>query len=352
MTPSRNFFDTTRPELESWFTERNQPAFRARQLFKNVYHRGLTDFSHMTDLPKALRAELAPLWDLSGAEEKTRRTNPDGSATKFLWRLPDGKEIESVLMHADYGDTLCFSTQVGCAFRCSFCITGKMGRIRQLTAGEIVLQAFHLLRPRRHEAGVNLVAMGMGEPMDNLDELFRAIEIWNDPLGMNISERRLTVSTVGVVPGIQRVADERPKLGLALSLNATTNEVRRELMPVTRKYPIESLIPPLKAYTAAGRRRVTLEYVLIRGLNDTDADARRLGDIAEQFPSKVNIIPFNPSDLVPYERPTPAEVDAFARRLWPRRTTVTVRYSKGLDIQAACGQLGYDQVRDRLPAGA
>jgi 23S rRNA (adenine2503-C2)-methyltransferase len=341
-----NFYDFTRAELERWFEERGHPRYRARQLFLNVYQRGLLEFEAMTDLPKSLRSELAGAIDLEALVLDEKLESPDDGAVKFLWTLSDGKKIESVLMQADYGETICFSTQVGCAFRCSFCITGRMGRIRNLTAGEIVAQIHHLKRLRREpNLGVNLVAMGMGEPMDNLEAVLKAIGILQDELGMNVSGRRITISTVGVTPGIRRLAEAAPSVGLALSLNATTDEVREGLMPVTRKYSIESVLGALEDYAAISNRRVTLEYVLIRGLNDTEADAERLGKIAERFPSKVNVIPFNPSELFPYERPTEEAVDAFARRLWPYRTTVTVRYSKGLDILAACGQLGYGQVK-------
>jgi 23S rRNA (adenine2503-C2)-methyltransferase len=312
----------------------------------------VTDLEAMTDLPKSLRVDLAPHLDFETARPADRLESAEDGAVKFLWRLRDGREIESVLMQAEYGETVCFSTQVGCAFGCSFCITARMGRIRQLTAGEIVAHVMGTVRQRREPQGrLNLVAMGMGEPMDNLDALLEAVGILRDDLGLNLSPKRMTVSTVGVVPGIRRLTEEVPALRLALSLNATTDEVRRELMPVTRKYPIGTLLPALEDYARVSGNRVTLEYVLIRGLNDTPADADRLGRMAERFPSKVNVIPFNPSELFPYERPTPEEVDAFARRLWPRRTTVTVRYSKGLDIRAACGQLGYRQVQEgRAPA--
>ena len=345
MSDHVSFFEFTLPELEAWCEGLGFPRYRARQIYLNVYQRRLTRFEDMTDLPRPLRGELAgrlivePL-----AETGPPAVSRDGSR-KFLLELSDGMRIESVLMAAGYGETICFSTQVGCAFRCSFCITGKMGRLRNLTAGEIVAQVVRLERARGDRGrGVNLVAMGMGEPMDNLDAVLRAVDILGEKLGPCVSPRRITVSTVGLVPGILRLAETKPEVALALSLNATTNEVRTELMPVTRKYPIESLIPALETYGRASCHRVTLEYVLIRGLNDTPADADRLGDIAERFPSKVNVIPFNPSELFPYRRPPEAEVDAFARRLWSRRTTVTVRYSKGLDILAACGQLGYRQV--------
>jgi len=351
MTEPIDFYGTPRSRLEAWCEERGLPPYRARQLFQNVYQRGVIDVAGMTDLPKGLRADLAPLLDFDAATPVDRLESEEDGACKFLWRLRDGREIESVLMQAEYGETVCFSTQVGCAFGCSFCITAKMGRIRHLTAGEIVAHILGTVRRRREPRGrLNLVAMGMGEPMDNLDALLEAVGILRDELGPNlgpnISAKRITVSTVGVVPGIRRLTEENPSLRLALSLNATTNEVRSRLMPVTRKYPIETLLPALEAHARVSGNRVTLEYVLIRGLNDTPADADRLGKIAERFPSKVNVIPFNPSALFPYERPEPEAVDAFARRLWPYRTTVTVRYSKGLDIRAACGQLGYRQVAE------
>ena len=348
----RSFFEFTRGELEAFFEALGEPRFRADQLFVNVYQRRNTEFQEMSDLPKPLRRALEDRLSLAGPAESARHRSPSDEAVKILWRLQDERTIESVLMQADYGETLCFSTQVGCAFRCSFCVTGRMGRLRNLTPGEIVSQIYVHLEESRSPRGANLVAMGMGEPMDNLDALLKALEILREPRGLNVAGRRVTVSTVGVVPGILRLASENPSVALALSLNATTNEVREELMPVTRKYPIEALLPAVKTYARASGRRVTLEYVLIKGLNDSRADAERLGKMAEQFPSKVNVIPFNPSDLFEYERPDPERVDTFARWLWPYRTTVTVRYSKGLDIRAACGQLGYDQVKSSLAAGA
>lgn len=347
-----NFFDLPLADVEAWFAERGLPAYRARQVFAHVYLRGTTDPGLMTDLPLSLREEIREAFDLSPLVSVRELTSEDGSAVKVLWRLRDGREIESVFMTADYRETICFSTQVGCAFNCSFCITAKMGRIRNLTPGEIVGQVQRLAARRRGERAVNLVAMGMGEPMDNLDALLPALRILGEPYGLNLSGRRITVSTVGVVPGIRRLSAEGIDVRLALSLNATTDEVRRQLMPVTRKYPIAELIDAVSEFARGSRYRITVEYVLIRGLNDTLADADRLGDIVERFPSKVNLIPFNPSDLFPYERPTPEEVDAFAKRLWRRRTTVTVRYSKGVDIQAACGQLGYDQVKAKSGAAA
>jgi 23S rRNA (adenine2503-C2)-methyltransferase len=346
-----SFFDFTREELGGFLSERGLPRYRADQLFLNVYQRGLTEFASMTDVPIPLRRELNDHFHFEAIRESRHIASPDGGATKYLWALEDGREIESVLMTAEYGETACFSTQVGCAFRCSFCITGRMGRLRHLTPGEIVAQIFRLARRDPQSPAPNLVAMGMGEPMDNLDALLKAVAILQDEKGMNVSGRRFTVSTVGVVPGIDRLARENPRVSLALSLNATTNEVRQELMPITRKYPIETLLPALERYARASDRRITLEYVLIQGLNDSLADADRLGRIAERFPSKVNLIPFNPSELFPYRRPDPEHVEAFASRVWPYRTTVTVRYSKGLDILAACGQLGYDQVKASLAAG-
>jgi 23S rRNA (adenine2503-C2)-methyltransferase len=352
MTERLDFFDFTRSGLEDWFEGRGLPRYRARQIFQNAYQRGATTFEAMTDLPVPLRRELGETLVLDALAGSRRLRSAEDGSQKVLWTLRDGKEVESVLMGAEYGETICFSTQVGCAFMCAFCVTGKMGRLRNLTAGEIVAQivAIDRLRSERRPAA-NLVAMGMGEPLDNLDALLRALAILRDPLGMNVSGRRITVSTVGVVPGIDRLARENPSVGLALSLNATTNAVRRELMPVTRKWPIEVLLSAVERYAAASERQVTLEYVLIKGVNDTPEDADRLGRIAERFPTKLNVIPFNPSDLFPYERPDPDAVDAFARRLRRYRTTVTVRYSKGLDILAACGQLGYGQVKDKLAAG-
>jgi 23S rRNA (adenine2503-C2)-methyltransferase len=346
-----NFHEFTLAELEEWCVSEGLPRFRARQLLSQVSGKGVVDFTEMTELSKGLRTHLAEIWNLAPLEERKRMVSREDQATKLLWGLPDGKEIEGVFMAADYRETLCFSTQVGCAFNCSFCITARMGKIRNLTAGEIVAQVHRMVHTMQEgNRAVNLVAMGMGEPLDNTDALLKAVSILGEPLGMNISPRRITISTVGVVPGILRLAEEKPELKLALSLNATTDKVREKLMPVTRKYPIEKLIPALKTYAEKSKHRITLEYVLIRGLNDTPGDAARLGKIAEMFPSKVNVIPFNESELFPDQRPDRDAVDAFAKSLWKMRTTVTVRYSKGVDILAACGQLGYDQVKEKEKA--
>jgi len=349
----QDFYALSRPALEQWCVEQGLPAYRARQVFSNVYRRGVPDFAAMTDLAKPLRASLTAGFDLTGPRLIDEQVGAGEEAVKFLWRLADGREIESVFMTADYRETICFSTQVGCAFGCSFCVTARMKRLRNLTPGEIVGQIYHLARTRRKkERGVNLVAMGMGEPMDNLDALLEAVGIVTDPMGLNISPQRITVSTVGLVPGIERLAKDGAGLKLALSLNATTDQVRGKLMPVNRKYPLDVLLPAVEAFARITRSRVTLEYVLIEGLNDTPEDAERLGRIAARFPSKVNIIPFNPSDLFFYRRPSPQAVNAFARAVWGHKTTVTVRYSKGVDILAACGQLGYGQVKDKLAARA
>ena len=343
-----NIYDYTLESLEIWFADRGMPPFRGRQVFRHVHSRGITDPKDMTDLPKDLRETLAEVFEFTPLAQTKTLQDEKGDATKVLWQLPDGKEIESVYMVAPYRETICFSTQVGCAFGCKFCITAKMGRLRNLSPGEIVAQVHNLYHARANtKTSINLVAMGMGEPMDNLDNLLPAIDIISHPMGLNISPKRITISTVGVVPGILRLAEERPHLPLALSLNATTDDVRVQLMPVNKKYPLAQVVDAVRRYASKSKHRVTLEYVLIKDLNDTPQDADRLGDIAEQFPSKVNVIPFNPSDLMPYERPDAEAVNAFAVRLWERNTTVTVRYSKGVDIQAACGQLGYDQVKAR-----
>jgi 23S rRNA (adenine2503-C2)-methyltransferase len=343
-----NFYDYTLKELESWFEDNGFPRYRARQLYTHVYQRGTSSFEEMTDLSKALRTRLAEEIDLNAMVETQETESQEQDARKFLWTLADGKSIESVLMTAAYRETICFSTQVGCAFKCGFCITGKMGRLRQLEPGEIVAQIRHLYHKRpKVKKGVNLVAMGMGEPMDNINALLKAVKILGEPMGLNASAKRFTISTVGVVPGIEKIARERPDLRLAVSLNATTNETRSQLMPVNRKYPLEKLIPAIEEYAALSQHRVTLEYVMIKGFNDTPEDAKRLGAIAERFPSKVNVIPFNPSELFSFERPSVQAVNTFAKSMWRRNTVVTVRYSKGVDIQAACGQLGYDQVREK-----
>ncbi len=344
------FHGLTRERLAARLAEAGVPAYRAGQLFSWVYRRHQGDPAAMSSLPLALRQALPGLVDLRLPAVAERRGSPDGDTHKFALALGDGRRVECVSMRAERGLTFCLSSQVGCALRCPYCATGLMGLERNLTAGEIVAQVlvmgdFHGWQ----DEGFNLVLMGMGEPLANYAAVMEAVRILHDPQGLNVGARRVTVSTAGLVPQIERLAGEGLALGLALSLHATTDELRDVLVPVNRRWPLAKLLPAVQAYGLRTGRRVSLEYTLLAGVNDAPEDADRLAAIARDLPSKINLIPYNPVPGLPYRRPAPEAVQAFAERLYPRAPAVTVRQTQGGDIGAACGQLAGPA---RAPRGA
>ncbi len=321
--------------------QRLQP-YRARQLASWIYARGARSFDALTDLPRRLRDELAARYSLERLPVLAVSRSREGDAEKVLLGLPEGRHIEAVLLQSAERDTLCVSTQAGCAHGCAFCATAAMGLQRNLSVHEIVSQVM-VLRERLLAAGAsghfNLVFMGMGEPLANYNALVQSIRVLHEDHGLAVGRRRMTVSTVGLVPGIERLAGEAIAVRLALSLNATTDEIRSRLMPINRRYPIAAALRAVEAYGKRTGQRVTLEYVLLRDVNDSMADARRLGDFARAHGCKINLIPYNPhalSDLQPSE---PGVVQRFLNTLLPIAPTVTLRESKGADILAACGQL-------------
>ncbi|MDZ4805332.1 MAG: 23S rRNA (adenine(2503)-C(2))-methyltransferase RlmN [Candidatus Eisenbacteria bacterium] len=345
-TPLRPLLDRTLPELRTEMSELGLESWRADQIFSWLYKKGVLDFAGMTDIGRPTREALTAVYQINAMAPKEEKTAGDRSATKCLFALADGREIEGVFLRLPNKETICFSTQVGCAIGCGFCVTALMGRLRNLEAGEIVGQILYLSRKFvEREQGFNLVAMGMGEPFDNYENLLKAIRIMKEVRGLNIGPRRITISTSGIVPMIDRLATEGIPLGLAVSLNATTNEQRSELMPINKKYPIEELLEAAGRYARATNRRVTLEYVMLRGVNDSEADARRLINLASRLPSKINLIPFNPSPYHSFSPPTPAETERFQDQLLAADKTVTIRRRRGGDIYAACGQLGVTQAR-------
>jgi len=336
-----SFYGLTRQALADRLAERGLPAYRATQLFTWVYRKRHRSAGGMTDLPLTLRARLPELFDLTLPETASVLGTRDGATHKFVLRLPDGARVEAVSMRTERRVTLCLSSQVGCALKCAFCATGLMGLRRNLRAEEIVAQViamgdFHTWRDDRF----NLVFMGMGEPLANLEAVVDAIRIVHDGLGLNLGARRITVSTSGLVPQIDALAESGLPVGLALSLHATTDELRDRLVPLNRRWPIAELLAAARRYGQRTGRRVTLEYTLLGGVNDRAQDADRLAGIARDLPSKINLIPYNPVPGLPFERPTPEAVEAFARRLLPQAPAVTVRKTMGREIWAACGQLG------------
>jgi 23S rRNA (adenine2503-C2)-methyltransferase len=328
--------------FEAALVERGHQPFRARQIFGWIYRRGVTDLDAMSDLPRDLRATLASDFALTTPTIVARERSTDGTE-KFLLRLADGRQIEAVFIPDTPAMTFCISTQVGCAMACAFCLTGKMGLVRHLTAGEIVGQVRLLADALalRNKA-FNIVLMGMGEPLHNYDETMKALRILADEHGFALPPRRVTLSTVGLLPALERLAREPIMPNLAISLHAPTDLQRGRLVPINSKYGVADIIDACKRFPLKRRSRITFEYVLLAGVNDSPADARTLATLLAGVKSKVNLIPLNEAPGIAFERPSDAAIDQFARILSERGLTVSVRKSRGRDIRAACGQLIVD----------
>ncbi|MFN8061993.1 MAG: 23S rRNA (adenine(2503)-C(2))-methyltransferase RlmN [Vicinamibacterales bacterium] len=337
--PVTNLAELERPALEAWLGNLGHPRFHASQIFRWIYTRGLVDAEAMTDLPRILRRTLVERATMATPAIVRQETSSDGTI-KFLLHLADGREIESVYIPDTPAQTFCLSTQVGCAMGCTFCLTGRMGLVRHLTAGEIVGQVRVLARETglQHVA-FNLVLMGMGEPLHNYDATMSALRILADEHGFAITPRRVTLSTVGVVPGLHRLASEPWIPNLAISLHATTDVQRSALVPLNKRYDLKALIDACRAFPLRHRDRITFEYVLLDQVNDSEADARRLARLLTGIRAKVNLLPLNAAPGIAYARPSDERVDAFARVLASHDLTVSVRKSRGRDIRAACGQL-------------
>ncbi len=322
-------------------------AYRGDQVANWVFKHGVFEFGEMANLPPHVRRDLASRYSVLPPQVASCFESVDGTR-RFLLELQDGQKVESVYMPYSDRVTLCISVQVGCRFGCTFCQTGVMGLQRSLTAGEIVGQVLRLrAEQERLDRPVNVVFMGQGEPLDNVDAVVAAVEALQDPLGPGIGWRRITVSTVGVVSAIHRLGEmgsSRPRI--AVSLNASNDEVRSELMPINRKWPIEALLGALRDIRWRPRERVTFEYVMLAGVNDSIDDARRLGDLLRGLPAKVNLIPWNALPTMPYRRPSPEHVESFRIAARDTGLDVLVRYSRGADIAAACGQLHTSEVSD------
>jgi 23S rRNA (adenine2503-C2)-methyltransferase len=313
-----------------------QPGFRARQLYDAVYRQRVTDVSAISNLPKGLRDELE-----LGLPEIDKRFESSDGTRRYLLRLADGKTVETVWMPEGDRSTICISSQVGCPVDCKFCLTALLGLERHLTAGEIAGQVLRVAADNKLEAGedrINIVMMGQGEPLLNLANVLKAARIMLDPQGMAISPRRVTLSTSGIIPKIDELGKESVRPKLAISLNASTEEQRRELMPITKKYHLADLIDACKRYPLRPWERLTFEYVLLRGVNDTDADARRVAKLLAHLKAKVNLIALNPGPGIPFGTPSPERVASF-QEIVKRSLPCFVRKPRGLDVYAACGQL-------------
>ncbi|NJD91290.1 MAG: 23S rRNA (adenine(2503)-C(2))-methyltransferase RlmN [Geobacter sp.] len=321
-------------ELEQFLSGKGKEKFRATQIFKWIYQLGATTFAEMTNLSKDLRTELEETACISTFQQTVFEEGSDGTR-KYLFTLDDGESVESVLIPDEGRNTLCISTQVGCAMRCEFCLTGTFRLKRNLTTAEIINQVCAVKKDFEVR---NIVFMGMGEPLQNLDNLVRAIEIMLDGNGLQLSNRRITVSTCGLVPQMAELG-KRVTVNLAVSLNATTDELRNRFMPVNQKYPLKELLQACRNFPLPSRRKITIEYVMIGGMNDSLEDARRLLKLTSDIPNKVNLIPFNEHEGCGFKSPTQAAIDAFHKYLIDRHVTVITRDSRGGDISAACGQL-------------
>ena len=328
------------PELRQLTLSRGLPEYRYRQLARWLYDRGADSFEEMTDLSLELRRELSAEFELGALRVASRQDSRVDGSSKYLFRLQDGGAVESVFMPTEKRVTLCISSQMGCTLDCVFCQTGLMGFHRNLEAHEIVGQLVPLWkRVRGTRTRTNIVFMGMGEPLHNVGSVVDACRLVMDPLGLALGPKRITVSTAGVVPGIRKLAESGLGVRLALSLNATTQAARERLMPRAAKTALPALLDAARDYAHRFKSRVTMEYVLIHGVNDSLEDADRLASLVAGGPFKINVIPYNPGASPELVRPEAEQVDRFAQRLYPQAPAVTVRWSLGPDIAAACGQL-------------
>ncbi len=329
--------DLTLEELRAELTAMGEKAFRAGQVFDWLYKRRAAKFEGFTSLPKPLREKLAARFGLHPVALAEKRSSADGT-TRFLFRLSDGAHVESVLIPAGPRLTVCLSTQVGCKFACAFCASGRHGFKRNLAPSEILGQVLFLEQALGRPL-TNYVFMGMGEPLDNWTNVEKAIRIMNAPEGLAIAARRITVSTAGFVEAFPRLEALDLQINVSISLHAATDRMRDRLMPINRRFPLETLIAAAEHYVRSGGRMLTLEYILIRGVNDALDDADGLAAIARRLRAKVNLIAYSPVEGTAFESPAEAEIDRFERWLEERKVGVTVRLSKGADIAAACGQL-------------
>lgn len=326
-------------ELQSWCTRKKQPAFRGRQVFDWLYQKNVTDFEQMTNVPESLRQLLSKAYVGLCTEITEYCRDADGTA-KYLFRLKDNHRIESVYLPRNTDYTLCISSQVGCALGCRFCATGTMGIVRNLSVGEILSQVIHIRQNDGLSSHGNIVFMGMGEPLLNLDAIIGAVERLTEPAALGWSPRRITVSTAGIVPEIRRLGERLPGINLAVSLNAADDRTRSRLMPINRKYPLKILMEALKAYPLPSRQhQITYEYIMLHRINDQMKDATHLIRLLDRRRDKINLIPFNPVPGSRFRCSEPESIRQFQKCLHDAGFTAMIRQSQGASIAAACGQL-------------
>ena len=336
-----NIFGLTMQEIEARCYELQIPAYRSKQIADWIYHKNVNSFDEMKNLPKELRSTLASRFSLFKALRIMQWDSADGVTSKFLLQFEDGVAVETVLMRQPYGNSVCISTQAGCAMGCAFCASTLHGVARNLTAGEMLAEIFWIndyLRPKNQKVDT-IVLMGSGEPMMNYDNVLSFLRLMHESYCLNFSYRNVTISTSGVVPGIKRLEKETLPITLSISLHAANDSLRSELMPINKKYPIHTVVAAGKAYSETTRRRITYEYILIHGVNDTEKDACDLANLLRGQMANVNLIPINPVKERHWRRPSKERVDAFLKHLEKLHISATIRREMGSDIQAACGQL-------------
>jgi 23S rRNA (adenine2503-C2)-methyltransferase len=343
-----NLKGMNRKELETFVQSLGLQAFRGRQIFRWIYQERARNFGPMSDISKAIREKLSATARISALEQVQRLYSSDGTV-KFLFRLHDGLHIESVLIPEEVRMTLCISSQAGCPAKCAFCATGQLGYKRNLQAGEIVDQFLHAQESTKRRIS-NIVFMGMGEPMLNLENVLKACHILNDDYGPALSQKKITVSTVGIVRGMKKFVGAGTRLGLALSLHSADEEVRRRIMPVAAKNSLADIMAEANRYTDICGRRVSFEYLLLGGVNDSIPDAKMLVKLIHGIPCKINLMRYNPVNGLPFVRPAEEAVRKFQEYLNPRVYAVTVRESRGIDIKGACGQLAGQASDNSNPA--
>ena len=345
----KSIYSLSLEQLTNEMVSLGQSTYRAKQIFSWVYKKRVTSFDGMTDVSKSFRETLKTMYDFYLPSVSVKEESKDGTI-KCLLRMRDGEEVESVLMHYVYGYSVCVSSQVGCNMGCSFCASGLLKKKRNLTPDEMVGQVLfydRLLKERDPSSGVShVVVMGTGEPFDNYDNVLSFVRICNSPFALDIGARHITISTCGVVPSIERFANEGLQVNLAISLHAAYDALRDELMPINRAYPLETLIPAVIDYTEKSGRRVTFEYIMIKGMNDSLFDADKLYRLIKPTGGFVNLIPCNPVKEKGYERAERSDIDRFHHFLLDKGIKSTIRKEFGSDIDAACGQLRAKHVRN------
>ncbi|MBR5341072.1 MAG: 23S rRNA (adenine(2503)-C(2))-methyltransferase RlmN [Erysipelotrichaceae bacterium] len=342
----RSIYSLSLKDLENYLLENDFKPFHAKQIFRWLYDKRISDFDQMSDISKKMIEKMKEDLSIETLEIKDKQVSKDGTK-KFLFKMSDGALVESVLMIFEYGYSACLSSQVGCNMGCSFCASGLLKKQRDLSAGEIVCQALMIQRELDLDGKRlgNIVVMGTGEPFDNYDNVMKALSIINDPFGLEIGSRHISISTCGVVPGIERFAKENLQYNLAISLHAPNNELRDKLMPINKAYPLEVLFEALKDYASINNRRLTFEYLLLKGINDSPKEADEIRKLLKGMNAYINLIPYNKVSEKDFETSDDENALRFYDLLKKNNVAVTLRQKKGDDIDAACGQLRANNIK-------